>query len=56
MLRTHVLFNQTQSYLIADSAVLLKDKIVVIIENNEDTIEIVGYLLCSWGATVYAFN
>jgi Na+/proline symporter/signal transduction histidine kinase len=45
-----------QSYLIADSAVLLKDKVVVIIENDVDTIEAVSHLLHSWGATVYAFN
>ncbi|AGH45269.1 PAS domain-containing hybrid sensor histidine kinase/response regulator [Paraglaciecola psychrophila] len=48
--------DSTQSYLIADSAVLLKDKVVVIIENDEDTIEAVSHLLRSWGATVYAFN
>jgi CheY-like chemotaxis protein len=46
----------TQSYSIADSAVLLKNKVVVIIENNVDTIEAVSQLLRSWGATVYAFN
>ena len=44
------------SYSAADAAVLLKDKVVVVIENDEDTIEAVSHLLRSWGATVYAFD
>jgi CheY-like chemotaxis protein len=45
-----------QNYSTADSAVLLSDKVVVIIENDVDTIQAVSHLLRSWGATVYAFN
>ncbi|MFT6769902.1 MAG: CheY-like chemotaxis protein [Congregibacter sp.] len=48
--------DSTQSYLMADSAVLLKDKVVVIIENDVDTIEVVSHLLRCWRAIVYAFN
>jgi CheY-like chemotaxis protein/anti-sigma regulatory factor (Ser/Thr protein kinase) len=44
------------SYSTVDSAVLLTDNVVVIIENDENTIEAVSHLLRSWGATVYAFN
>jgi CheY-like chemotaxis protein len=40
----------------ANSAVLLTNKVVVIIENDVNTIEAVSHLLQSWGATVYAFN
>ena len=43
------------SYSTADTAVLLTNKVVVIIENDADTIEAVSHLLQSWGATVYAF-
>lgn len=39
-----------------DSATLLKDKVVVIIENDADTIQAVSHLLKSWSATVYPFN
>jgi signal transduction histidine kinase len=45
-----------QIYSTADSAVLLKEKVVVIIENDINTIEAVSHLLRSWGATVYAFD
>jgi Na+/proline symporter/signal transduction histidine kinase len=40
----------------ADSSVLLLDKVIVIIENDVNTIQAVSHLLQSWGARVYAFN
>lgn len=44
-----------QNNSITDSAVLLTNKVVVLIENDKNTIEAVSHLLGSWGATVYAF-
>jgi Na+/proline symporter/signal transduction histidine kinase len=40
----------------ADSSILLLAKVVIIIENDVNTIQAVSHLLKSWGATIYAFN
>ncbi|WP_339724953.1 PAS domain-containing hybrid sensor histidine kinase/response regulator [uncultured Paraglaciecola sp.] len=40
----------------ADSSVLLQNKVIVIIENDVNTIQAVTHLFQSWGATVCAFN
>jgi Na+/proline symporter/signal transduction histidine kinase len=48
--------NPEQTNSIADSSVILSDKVVMIIENDISTIQAVSHLLQSWGATVYSFN
>ncbi|MEP1446658.1 MAG: PAS domain-containing hybrid sensor histidine kinase/response regulator [Paraglaciecola sp.] len=40
----------------ADSSVLLQGKMIVIIENDVNTIQAVTHLFKSWGATIFAFN
>lgn len=40
----------------ADSSVLLQGKVIVIIENDVNTIQAVTHLFKSWGATIFAFN
>ncbi|MEP0175641.1 MAG: PAS-domain containing protein [Paraglaciecola sp.] len=44
--------NITQS----NSSELMRGKVVVIIENDSDTIEAIRHLFLSWGASVYPFN
>jgi len=48
--------DQAKIHSTADSSILLSGKVVVIIENDINTIQAVSHLLQSWGATVYAFN
>lgn len=54
--KTNAYSDKISSNVTIDSATLLKDKVVVIIENDADTIQAVSHLLKSWSATVYPFN
>lgn len=49
-------YSSAQKFSSPDSSVLLMNKLVVIIENDIDTIEAVSRLLQDWGANVCAFN
>lgn len=46
----------TQNYSATDSAILLTNKIVLMVENDVDTIEVINHVFQGWGATVYVFN
>ncbi|MEP2651824.1 MAG: PAS-domain containing protein, partial [Paraglaciecola sp.] len=46
----------TPTIIQSNSSELMRDKVVVIIENDLDTIEAIRHLFLSWGASVYPFN